>query len=78
MPQSVTPGAQLTFHLRPTGTGAEGGQQALFVELQQAIHAGQGNRHHRPRGNRRIDVAGHRGAPSIRNQTQVLFMGEQQ
>ncbi|MNF51701.1 hypothetical protein D3C84_330250 [compost metagenome] len=78
MPQGVTTGAQLTFHLRSAGARAEGGHQALFVEVQQAIHAGQGNRHHRPCGTRRVDVTGHRGAAAIRNQAQVLFMGEQQ
>ncbi|MNF85168.1 hypothetical protein D3C84_675550 [compost metagenome] len=59
MPQGVAPCAQLTLHLRPGGTGAEGGQQALLIEIEQATHARQGHGHHRPCGQRRVDVPGH-------------------
>lgn len=78
MPQRVATGAQLAFHLRATGAGAESRQQALFVEVDQAAHPRQRNRHHRPRRVWRVDVPGHRRAAAVGNQAQVLRLGERQ
>ncbi|MNO54952.1 hypothetical protein D3C76_454330 [compost metagenome] len=78
MPQRVAFRSQLTFDLRPTRAGAERRQQALFIEVDQAVHPRQRHRHHWPLRIRWIDVAGHRCAAAIRDQAQVLFMGERQ
>ncbi|MNP03141.1 hypothetical protein D3C76_950160 [compost metagenome] len=78
MPKGITAGTQLAFHLRPGGARAEGGQQALLVEIEQAVHVRQRHGQHRPRGRWRVDVSGHRGAATVRNQAQVLVVGERQ
>ena len=78
MPQGVAFGTQLALHLGATGTGAERGDQALFVEVEQAVHVGQGHRQHRARGRRRVDMSGHGRATAIGNQAQVGTVGQGQ
>ncbi|MCY1358072.1 hypothetical protein D9M69_445890 [compost metagenome] len=78
MAEGVATGAQLAFYLRAIGTGAEGGDLAFLVQLQQAVHARQGEGQHRPLAGLGIDVASHRSAAAIRNQHQVAFDGQGQ
>ncbi|MNZ47272.1 hypothetical protein D3C78_649800 [compost metagenome] len=78
MPQGIAAGAQLAFHLRAVGAGAEGGDQAVLVQLQQAAHVFEGDGQHRFVRSRRIDVPGHRGAAAIGDQQAILLLGETQ
>ena len=75
MPQGVTTGTQLAFHLRTIGTGAEGGDLALLVQVEQAAHALQRQAQHRLVTGLRVDMPGHRGATAVRNQQHVVLDG---
>ncbi|MCY1337696.1 hypothetical protein D9M69_235310 [compost metagenome] len=72
MAECVAAGTQLALHLRAAGAGAEGGQAALLVEVEQAVHALQREGQHRPGAGLRVDVPGHRGAAAVGDDDHVL------
>ncbi|MNS93100.1 hypothetical protein D3C72_1272560 [compost metagenome] len=73
MAEGVATGAQLAFHLRAAGAGAEGGDQAFFVQFEETVHALQREGQHRFVARLRIDMPGHRGAAAVGDQHQVAF-----
>ena len=73
MPQRVAAGTQLRLDFRPARPGAEGGDTAGLVEIEQAIHLRQGQGDDRTAGRRRRDVPGHRGAAAVGNHDEVAL-----
>ncbi|RMS60550.1 hypothetical protein ALP65_04687, partial [Pseudomonas aeruginosa] len=76
MPERVAQRTQLALHLRAGGAGAEGRDQALAVQIEQAVHALQRDRQYRPPRGLRIDMAGHGSTAAIGNQLQVAGVGQ--
>ena len=75
MAEGVAARAQLRLHLRAVGAGAEGGDLALLVEVEQLGHALQRQGQHRLGGLDRVDMAGHRGAATVGDDDGVLLPG---
>ena len=67
MTEGVAARAQLGLDLRAVGAGAEGGDAAVLVQVEQLVHALQRQGQHRPRRGGRVDVSGHRGAAAVGN-----------
>ncbi|MNQ68896.1 hypothetical protein D3C85_834670 [compost metagenome] len=76
--QGVAAGAQLALHLRAAGAGAEGGDEAFFIQFEEAAHALQGEGQHWFVAGLGIDMPSHRRAAAVGDQYQAALSGQGQ